>query len=199
MNDLGKAYPWGDQLPALHGNRVSLRWLEAADQPALFTIFSDPEVMRYWSSPPMRRYAESARLLDEVRTCFQTRQLFQWGIELRECSAIIGTITLFHGSQAHRRAEVGYALSRDRWGKGLASEALGLLIGFAFEELDLHRLEADVDPRNERSLRVLERQGFRREGVMRERYHVSGEISDAVFLGLVRREWTGGTLEPAVR
>ena len=86
--------------------------------------------------------------------------------------------------------EVGFALGRSAWGHGLATGALEVLINFAFDALDLHRLEADVDPENESSLRVLERQGFRREGYLRERWHHLGEIRDTVFLGLLRREWS---------
>jgi RimJ/RimL family protein N-acetyltransferase len=69
------------------------------------------------------------------------------------------------------------------------SEALRLLVDFAFGSLGLHRLEADVDPRNGPSLRLLERLGFRREGLLRERYHAQGEIQDSVILGLLAPEW----------
>lgn len=68
-------------------------------------------------------------------------------------------------------------------------EALPALIGFAFDTLDLHRLEADVDPRNLRSIRLLEGTGFRREGYLRERYHLNGEIQDALLYGLLRPEF----------
>jgi RimJ/RimL family protein N-acetyltransferase len=68
-------------------------------------------------------------------------------------------------------------------------EALTLLFAFAFGELRLRRLEADVDPRNAASIRSLERLGFRREGYLRERWCVNGEIQDALFYGLLRREW----------
>jgi RimJ/RimL family protein N-acetyltransferase len=88
------------------------------------------------------------------------------------------------------RAEIGYAIGSDYWGKGYMNEALTALIAHAFEVLDLRRLEADVDPRNTRSIRTLERLGFQREGFLRERWHVCGEIQDAFFYGLLRREWT---------
>ena len=102
---------------------------------------------------------------------------------------MIGTLTLFGFAPAHRRCEVGYALGRAHWGRGFVGEALEAAIRFAFETLDLHRLEADVDPRNPASMRALERAGFAREGFLRERYHVHGEIQDAVYFGLLRREW----------
>jgi RimJ/RimL family protein N-acetyltransferase len=63
------------------------------------------------------------------------------------------------------------------------------VVAFGFETLNLHRIEADVDPRNERSLRLLERLGFRREGHLRERYCINGERQDAVMMGLLRAEW----------
>ena len=91
----------------------------------------------------------------------------------------------------HRRAEVSFVLRRDRWGQGLASAALGLLFAFCFETLKLHRLEADVDPDNQRSLRLLERLGFQREGRLRERWNTYGAPRDGIFLGLLRREWVG--------
>jgi RimJ/RimL family protein N-acetyltransferase len=66
-----------------------------------------------------------------------------------------------------------------------------MLIRFAFGQLDLHRLEADADPLNAASIAVLERQGFKREGLLRERYFMQGEPQDAAYYGLLRREWTG--------
>ena len=67
-----------------------------------------------------------------------------------------------------------------------------LLIRFAFEQLDLHRIEADPDPQNAASIKLLLKQGFKREGLLRERYFLNGEPQDAEYYGLLRREWTGG-------
>lgn len=71
------------------------------------------------------------------------------------------------------------------------AEALPALVSFAFETLGLHRLEADVDPRNAPSIRALERAGFAREGHQRERYLLNGEAQDALLYGLLRRDWVG--------
>jgi RimJ/RimL family protein N-acetyltransferase len=70
-------------------------------------------------------------------------------------------------------------------------EALTAFIGYGFAALDLNRLEADTDPRNERSMRLLERLGFAKEGHFRERWIVGGEVSDAAMYGLLRRDWAG--------
>jgi RimJ/RimL family protein N-acetyltransferase len=178
---------WGDRLPTLTGKRVQLRALDERDVPALFEVFSDPRVMRYWSTPAMQHVSQAESYFNKIQDGFRSKQLFQWGIQFE--NDIVGTCTLFHIDLVHRRAEIGYALGHGFWGKGLARDAVIAVIHFAFESLDLHRIEADVDPRNARSLKLLEQLGFRQEGCLRERYQVNGEIQDAVLLGLLRREW----------
>lgn len=186
------SYDWGEALPTLEGARVQLRPLGGGDVPALFEIFGDEQVMRYWSSPALKDLAGARALLDDIRRHFAAKTLFQWGIARREDGGIIGTTTIFQIDHEHRRGEIGFAIGRDHWGHGYASEAVTLLIRFAFEQLDLHRLEADPDPQNLGSIRVLERQGFKREGLLRERYFLDGEPQDAEYYGLLRREWSGG-------
>jgi RimJ/RimL family protein N-acetyltransferase len=77
------------------------------------------------------------------------------------------------------------------------AEALPALVGFAFGELGLYRLEADVDPRNRASVRALERLGFRQEGYLRARYHLHGELQDAILYGLLRPEWEDARRGPS--
>jgi [ribosomal protein S5]-alanine N-acetyltransferase len=181
--------PDADRLPTLDTARLRLRWLTPDDAPALLAVFGDPVVCRYWSRPPLAALAAAAELQQEIAQLFAERSLFQWGIAERETDAVVGTCTLAALSAEHRRAEVGFALARAAWGRGYAAEALAALLAFAFERLALHRVEADVDPRNARSIRALERAGFVREGCLRERYLIAGEAQDAVMYGLLRREW----------
>lgn len=181
------------ELPTLGTARLVLRALAPSDVPALFAIFGDPAVCRYWSRPPLPDLHAATHLQAEIARHFVARTLFQWGIAERATGAIVGTCTLAALSPEHRRAELGFALGQSVWGRGYIAEALPALIGFAFEILDLHRLEADVDPRNERSIRALERVGFAREGYLRERYLLPDEVQDAIVYGLLRREWTGRT------
>jgi RimJ/RimL family protein N-acetyltransferase len=179
------------RLPTLEGRRVRLRWLAEDDVGALFEIFSDPAVARFWSAPPITRRAQARELLRDVRRGFRERDLFEWGLALRRTDEIVGTVTLWRFDVENRHAEVGFALARRAWGRGLMREGLNLAIGLCFGPLGLRRLEADVDPRNEASLRLLEGLGFRREGLMRERWNTGGELQDGVLLGLLAREWTG--------
>lgn len=184
-----------DQLPTLQTERLQLRWLIDSDVPALFDVFSDPEVMRYWGAPPFLDETAAATLLEDIRQHFSEKTLFQWGVVQQIDDRVIGTCTLSHLDAKNRRAEIGFALGRGHWGKGYMIEALNGLFRFAFDELKLHRLEADVDPRNGSSIRLLTRMGFEREGYMRERWLVGEEVCDTVYFGLLAREWREGERE----
>ena len=179
----------GDRLPTLTAQRVRLRWLTDADAESLYAVLSHQTVMRYWSTAPMSGIEQARALVAEIHECFRAQRLFQWGMARLEDDRVIGTCTLFAISQLQGRAELGYALGHEYWGRGYMNEALTALIGFAFESLKLRRLEADTDPRNVRSLKALEQLGFRREGLLRERWKVNGELQDTVFLGLLQQEW----------
>jgi RimJ/RimL family protein N-acetyltransferase len=169
---------------------VTLRQITAADAPALFAVFGDPEVTRFWSSPPLADLAAAKALVTEIHDHFEAGRLFQWAVTLAGGDELVGTVTLADIDEANGRAEIGFALRRDAWGRGLASEAVRVLIDLAFSPpLALHSLEADVDPDNAAALQLLERMGFAREGHLRERWHHLGTFRDTIFLGLLAREW----------
>ncbi|MFY0522331.1 GNAT family N-acetyltransferase [Archangium gephyra] len=183
-------------LPTLETPRLRLRWMTEADIPALFELFSHPEVTRYWSWSAYTELAQAEKLLRNIHHHFAERSLFNWGFARREDDRIIGTCTLSDLSAQHRRANLGYALNRAWWGHGYGREAARRLVEFGFTSLELHRLEADVDPRNTSSLQALESLGFQREGYQRQRYLLDGELQDAVLYGLLRPEWRPDPASP---
>lgn len=183
----------GDSLPTIDAQRVRLRWLTARDVDAVFAVFSDPRMMRYWSTPAMKERAEATAYVTRIHEGYGSRSLFQWGIERKDDEQVMGTCTLFQIDAANMRAELGYGLASAYWSQGYMREALTALIGFSFEKLKFRRLEADVDPRNENSLRLLDKLGFTREGLLRERWNVGDEIQDTAFLGLLAKEWRDGS------
>ena len=176
-------------LPIITTPRLVLRWISEDDIDNLYEIFSNSEVMRYWSTVPLPNQAAAAELQREIAEGNESEKMFKWGLALRDSNIVIGTTTLFNLNLDNGRAELGYAMGRAYWGKGYMNEALKAFVSHAFEVMGLRRLEADVDPRNVASIRTLERLGFQREGFLRERWHVNGEIQDAIFYGLLRREW----------
>ncbi len=185
--------PANARLPTLSAPRLELRWMDGGDLDPLFAVFSDPEVMRFWSHVAWPHRDEASIYLEAIESGFQSGDLFQWGIALRGHHGVIGTVTLYAIDHRQGRAEVGFALAREHWGHGYAREALTALFDHAFGSLGLRRIEADVDPRNLPSLKALEALGFRREGYLRQRWQVAGETQDSVIMGLLAGEWQGGS------
>lgn len=169
--------------------RLVLRRLAAADAGALFAIFSDPEVMRYWSSAPWTGMEQAGEYIAGADEGLARGDMLRLGIEVAATGRLAGQIALYSFSQQNRRCDVGYALGRAHWGHGYLGEALAAVLDHGFSELALNRVEADIDPRNAASAKALERMGFRHEGLMRERWIVAGEICDTAFYGLLKSDW----------
>lgn len=173
----------------LRTTRLLLRPLSEADAPSLFRLFQDPAVRRFLTRRQWHSVDEALALIAQDRRAMAAGEYLRLGLEVSDGGALIGEVSLFNFAEASRRAEVGYALARDAWGKGYMSEALRALLELAFGELGLNRIEADIDPRNDASARILERMGFQQEGLLRERWIVAGEVSDSGLYGLLRRDW----------
>jgi len=179
---------------ALLTPRLRLRPLAATDAEPLYDIYSDPDFMRYWSSAPWTSMDQATQLIERDLRELAAGEHVRLGIFLRDGDGLIGTCSLFNLNAQCRRGEVGYGIARPHWRKGYMFEAVSALIGFAFGELDLHRLEADIDPRNAGSARSLEKLGFIREGLLRERWIVGDEVSDSALYGLLARDWRHASL-----
>lgn len=169
--------------------RLTLRLPVPADLDAVFALRADPVVQRYGSHPPWTDRQMAVDWIARNAKWMADGESAQFAIERREDGVVVGDCVLFHLDAQCRRAEVGYALAPREWGKGYANEAVTALLDWGFDHLDLNRVEADIDPRNVPSTRALERLGFTREGHLRERWIVSGEVTDSWLYGLLAREW----------
>lgn len=176
-------------MPYPSTDRTAFRPLNTVDAQRVFEMFSDPDAMRYWSHPVMREIAEAERYIEKAVRFNESGTGIQWGLVSRAHNELIGTCTFHQWSRENRRAEVGYMLSRSHWGQGLMTEALEAFLAYGFGEMDLNRVEADIDPANEASARLLQRLGFVQEGILRERWIVGGVRSDTAYFGLLRNEW----------
>jgi RimJ/RimL family protein N-acetyltransferase len=116
---------------------------------------------------------------------------FQFVVALKSAERAIGTCLLFRFEEGSARAELGYALGRAHWGQGFMQEALTALLGSAFGTMGLRRLEAEVDTTNRSSARLLQRLGFTKEGLLRQRWVTKGKAKDVEVYGLLRNEWLG--------
>ena len=179
-------------------SRLELRPLRPEDAEALFAIHADPDFMRYWSSPPWTSIDQASDLIRRDLRELAAGEHLRLGIRQRDGDTLIGTCSLFHLNAQCRRAEIGYGIARPCWRQGYMVEAVSALIGYAFGELQLHRLEADIDPRNLASARSLEKLGFQREGLLRERWLVGDEVCDSALYGLLAGDWRRAADQPVL-
>ena len=169
--------------------RLTLRWFTPADAEGLFAIFSDPAVVRYWSSAEWADISHAHTMIEETLAAYKAGDGVRLAVILTATGEMVGQINLHHMFHSNRRCEVGYALAQAHWGKGYVTEALEAALDYAFGTLGLNRIEADIDPRNDASEKVLKRLAFREEGYMRERWIVEGEVCDTTFFGLIKSDW----------
>jgi len=159
------------------------------DAAALLEIFSNPRVMRYGSTPAWESIEKAIDKIDRNDRGMTAGESVSLAMFRNDDRRLIGTADLFQMDPQCRRAEVGFSLAEEAWGRGYMNEALTALLDHGFSELALNRVEADVDPRNTASIKCLTRLGFAYEGLLRQRWIVGGEVSDSAFYGLLRDEW----------
>ena len=175
-------------IPRLVGERISLRAYRDDDADALFALYGDPEVTRYWSHEPWTNRQQVVAHFERMRGERETSEFYPWAIASNADDGLIGTVALYEIDRTHRRGMIGYSLSPSAQGHGYAHEALRLMIGFAWTTLDMQRLEADTDPDNGPSRRLLENLGFLQEGSMRKRWFVHDAWHDTSWYGLLRED-----------
>ena len=174
---------------SLESTRLLIRLVTEADLPALLTVNSDDAVTRYLPYASWRGSEDARNWFTRMSALQAAGAALQSAILKRGTGTAIGSCLLFRYEESSARAELGYVLGRAHWGQGYMHEALRSLIDCAFGELGLRRLEAEVDPRNVRSARVLTQLGFTAEGLLRERWLTRGEPCSVSVYGLLQREW----------
>jgi [ribosomal protein S5]-alanine N-acetyltransferase len=166
------------ELPTFTGARGVYRPLRKDDAEALFVAHADPAVHYYWASPAHASLQESRAYT--ARTLEMTP--YNWALT-QDGGEALGRISMF--VQRQGVAEVGLILRAAAQGQGLAGEALRFVADYAFGELKVHRLWADVDPDNAASLALFERNGFVREGLLRHNWRTHLGLRDSVVLARI--------------
>ena len=174
---------------ALELERVRLRPFREDDAADLFAMYADAQTSRYLSRPPLTKLSEAEEVVSKAISGYAEGRNLQLAIERKDDRAFLGICMLVNLHKDSARAEIGYTLDRAHWSQGYMREALVALVAHAFGPLGLNRLEADIDPRNVPSARILENLGFKQEGILRDRWIVGGEASDSAIYGLLRKEW----------
>ncbi|MDI1444044.1 GNAT family N-acetyltransferase [Polyangium sp. 6x1] len=178
--------------PTLETPRLVLRELVPADAEAIFRIQSNPEVVRYFGRAAHATLAETEKLLGTVFDAQRDVTAIRWVLSLKDTGELAGTCGFWRWNKPHRCSEIGYELAPEYWGRGLMVEALRPILRYGFTEMELHRVEATIDPENQASRRVLEKLGFKRDALMRENWFHDGKFTDSAIYGLLEQEFLSG-------
>jgi len=172
--------------PKLETERLVLRAITEDDAPSVFAQRSDPRLMKHLERPRASSIDEAYAVINTMRQNVVENLGITWAMALKEKpSQLIGTIGFWRIDKDHHRAEIGYMMAYDYHGKGLMSEAMGRVLRYAFEDMKVHSVEANVNPKNDESIRLLERHGFVREAYFKENYYYDGKFFDSVILSLL--------------
>lgn len=177
--------------PTLETERLRLRPFADADADDLFALQSNAHVLRYWDSPPWVDRSSVARFMAGCRQMAEEGSGARVAIERTSDLAFVGWCTFNSWNPDFRSGSLGFCLNEAAWGHGYATEAARVLLQWAFDTLDLNRVQSETDTRNVASARVLEKLGFIHEGTLREDCIVNGDVSDSWVYGLLKRDWAG--------
>ena len=175
--------------PELETERLYLRKITEKDLDDLYKLLSDPDVAKYEYFHPVKSDTETRRFIKRYETELMDLEEITWGLSLKESGRLIGTLCLGDFDDDARRAEIGYAVTKNFWGSGYATEAAEAVLKYGFEVMNLNRIEATVTPGNEGSLKVLRKLNFTLEGIVRERDLIKGKLEDGIIMSILRKEY----------
>lgn len=176
--------------PTLRCARLVLRPFAAADADDLYALHSNAHVLRYWDSPPWSEHRRAGRFIAACRQMADDDTGIRLAIDHAAEARFIGWCSVTGWNPDFRSARLTYVLDDSAWGHGYATEAVHVLLSWAFATLNLNRVQAETDTRNIASVRVLTKLGFELEGTLRQDRIVNGEVSDSFVFGLLRQDWT---------
>ena len=177
-------------MTALETERLLLRPLAARDLKHMQRYSVREDFFRYLPLP-VPSTTSVADYLDSLLASDANgnRDEFQFAVEPRAVGHIVGSVRIRIRDSVSAQADVGFGLDSEFRGRGFATEALHAVLRFGFEELRMHRIWATTDTRNEGSWKLLERAGFRREGLMRDHKRVRGAWQDSYLYAVLAPEW----------
>jgi len=159
------------------------------DMQPMFDIHTDPDVMRYYGVKPYDTMEKSKKHLDWLTKLHREEIGLRWIITLKDEDTCIGDVDFYDWEKKHSRAEIGYILGKQYWGKGIMTEAIKAALDYGFNEMNLNRIQALIDPRNDASKRVAEKHGFQYEGTFRDYEYEYGGFIDLNMYSVLKREY----------
>ena len=175
------------QNPFIVGDEIYLRPLDMDDLDSFVMWLNDEEVRQYLSIEiPLNRIREK----EFIENLYKRGEDIVLGIVTKKNDQLIGNTALGEVSSTSRCAALGIFIGdKDCWSQGYGTEALRLMLGYGFDQLNLHRIYLTVLEFNARAIHAYEKVGFKREGTFREHFYRNGKYHDVYYMGILEHEW----------
>ena len=171
--------------PILYTERLILRRLTQDDADDFFYLRTSPKMRTYSHREPDASVEVTKALIDKINTIIDNGEGINWAISLKDDPRLIGVVSFWRIFKEQHRAEMGYTLHHDFQKKGCMHEATVAILEYGFKTLGLHSVEARLNPENQPSVRVLERNGFVKEGYFKEDIYHNGKYQDTAVYSLL--------------
>lgn len=172
--------------PEILTERIKLRKINTEDAAALYRLRTDPVVMKYLDRPIMESIQEAEHMIQMILNGMEENKSINWCICTPSNEQLLGNITFWKIDETNHRAEIGYTLNPESQGKGLMTEAMREVLQYGFEVMNLHGIDANVNPANQKSINLLTRFGFQKEAHFRENYYFDGKYLDSAIYCLLQ-------------
>ncbi|MBD98336.1 MAG: hypothetical protein CMO34_00700 [Verrucomicrobia bacterium] len=167
--------------PRLETQRLFLENFNTHVAEEFYRIRSNETFMLYMGTYPMSMVKEAEDHIQMLLDTYERKEGIAWKVVEKETLQLIGYIGFFDLDGHHARAEIGFGIALEHQRKGYGAEALKAAINFCFEELGLHSLMAEIDPRNTACIKLVEKCGFVREGLFKENFYFDGKFLDSAY------------------
>ena len=174
--------------PDLETDRLLLRAITMEDAETLFELRRDVDVMRFIDREPHQTVDDTRILIQKIINGIENNEAIAWAITLKEQPQLIGTISYHRIEKEHYRAEIGYMLHPKFWRRGIVGEAMKKVLGYGFQTMNLHSIEANVNPHNSASSSLLKKHGFVLEASFKENYFFNGKFIDTEIYSLLEEK-----------
>jgi ribosomal-protein-alanine N-acetyltransferase len=175
--------------PLLESERLFLRKLSLEDAPDVQLTRSDEKVMIYMDSERHKTLEYSENFISENLKMYEQKRGMFWALIEKSSQKLIGDFAFWKIDAKNSRAEIGYTLKPEFWGKGFMKEAMIEILNFGFDHLKLHSIEANINPENNNSRGILKKLGFQKEAYFRENYFFNGDYLDSEIYSLLKTDF----------
>ncbi|WP_427107768.1 GNAT family N-acetyltransferase [Lysinibacillus xylanilyticus] len=181
------------EFPLLSSENIVLKKIEDAHLPEVYAIYDNEKVFEYCGIIPKHNIQTVGKMIGHFHRDYQKKRRVKWGIFQKSHSdKLVGIIEAMDFNQKVNMVTIGYFFAEDYWGNGLATDAVNILVKFLIEEVNINRIQAEVMPLNEASKKVLLKNGFFKEGLLRQATMWSGKgVVDLEIYGLLKEEYKG--------